>query len=362
GMKEWVLDSSVTRLSLLASNLNPVFWSALSGVRHLKDLSLWHLDLRRSDFDTFWQLCTHLERLEMSYPKLTDPGNMLSMEFPSIKEFKLRYVDYEVEIFFLKFMQRCPSLTSLWVVDDMGTLEFFSLFSELVAAKTWPHLHSITIASYRITGDNLLKIIGSMQQITALDIDCDEPNFFASSFMELLRPHFSNIRVLHLRTNVHTTIPIAQEILTSCPLLEQLTAPPIDASVVAEGNPWVCMRLQELRLMVVYKGLTLAHLQPLVFDQLARLILLEVWWTYAHRRDKVLDLTLENGLGKLSTLRSLRYINFKNSSQEMGQQEIDWIFEHWTNLERVVGALNKRNIILDMTLKAQLKRHGIKRR
>ncbi|KAF9936211.1 hypothetical protein BGZ65_002666 [Modicella reniformis] len=144
-MKKWVLGhSSVTRLSLHASGLNPVFWNTLLGFRHLKDLTVWHLDLGRKDVDTFWQLCTHLERLKLSYAKMTHAGNnTLSMAFPSIKDLELSNCDDEVKVF-LMLMQRCPSLTSLRI-EGMNNLKFISSFSELVAAETWPHLHSLTL-------------------------------------------------------------------------------------------------------------------------------------------------------------------------------------------------------------------------
>ncbi|KAF9924348.1 hypothetical protein BGZ65_008385, partial [Modicella reniformis] len=265
------------------------------------------------------------------------------MEFPSIKEFKLCYFSDDVENFVPKFMQRCPNLTSFWV-DGPDNLDLISSFSELVAARTWTHLHSISIESYKITSDTLSEIIGSMQQITALDIS-HEHDFFASNIMELLRPHFSSIRILHLRSNIGMISPMAQEILSSCPLLERLTAPPIDASVVEVGKPWVCTRLQELRLMFVYKEVTykvptLPRLQPLVFDQMAKLVRLEEWYTgYPSRKipHQRLDLTLRNGLSKLSTLRSLRSIDLDNTKQEIGQQEIDWILQHWTDLETING-------------------------
>ncbi|KAF9976690.1 hypothetical protein BGZ65_007722, partial [Modicella reniformis] len=158
-MKEWVLDhSSVTHLNLNASDLNPVFWSTLFGFRHLKNLTVWRLELSGKDVDTFWQLCTHLERLEVFFPKISYPGNTLSMEFLSIKEFKLCYFNHKVEDFIPKFLQRCPSLTSFWVYGK-DSPEFISSISELVAARTWPHLHSITIMACKIASDTRSKII-----------------------------------------------------------------------------------------------------------------------------------------------------------------------------------------------------------
>ncbi|KAF9946358.1 hypothetical protein BGZ65_009802, partial [Modicella reniformis] len=363
-MKEWVLGhSSLTYLRLSGYKLNAVFWSTLLGFRRLKGLRVQFLDLRK-DADGFWQLCTHLERLEIIRPAPLPQGNLLSMEFPSIKELRFDLTDWD-HVRILEFMQRCPNLTSFEFVGGEECARFASPFSDLVTARTWPHLHSVSIVWNDIAEDSILRIIGGMQRINAAFDICYSPNFFGSNAMELLRPHFSNIRALHLRPAFCTTSQIAQEILSSCPLLERLAAPPIEASVIAEGNPWVCTRLQELKLMFVYDNSTLSRLQPLVFDRLARLVQLEEWSPtdrQIYPSDRMLDLTLENGLGKLSTLRSLRSIDFHYASQVMEQQEIDWIFEHWTDLESVRGNLSTLGDAINDLLSKQLREHGIRYR
>ncbi|KAF9961325.1 hypothetical protein BGZ65_010885 [Modicella reniformis] len=360
-MKEWIIKHpSMTRLTLRGAwSLDSKLWNSLLGFRHLKDFTMSYREIGESVIDTFWQLCTHLERLEIVESCIPQQGNLLSMTFPSIKQLEL---DRMEDVSVLEFMQRCPNLTSFKYSHSQERARFVSSFSELVSARIWPHLHSVSIGWREVAEDSVLRIIGGMQRINDFKISGSLYSF-RSTAMELLRPHFSNIRVLHLRRFKEWQISrLAQEILTSCPLLEQLTAPPINACVVAEGKPWVCMRLRELELIFVYMDSTLHHLQPLVFNQLARLVQLEKWYQTDYGGDRCnrrLDLTLVNGLGKLSTLRSLRSIGFHHSSQVMGQHEIDWIFEHWTNLENIGGNLNMLDGAINEGLKEQLKERGI---
>jgi hypothetical protein len=77
---------------------------------------------------------------------------------------------------------------------------------------------------------------------------------------------------------------------------------------------------------------TISDIQPRVFEQIARLSQLEhlkLWDRKANVDRKVarfqttVDLRLENGLDKLSTLRSLRVIEFMETTQRMGEKEIE---------------------------------------
>jgi hypothetical protein len=101
--------------------------------------------------------------------------------------------------------------------------------------------------------------------------------------------------------------PLAQQVMSSCPILESLKAPLVDAHVVAEGKPWVCLRLKFLDLSLCFDPLSTAtDLQPLVFNRLSKLTRIEVLWlsgdggrTFGRG---LIDLSIEGGLGKLSTL------------------------------------------------------------
>jgi hypothetical protein len=119
----------------------------------------------------------------------------------------------------------------------------------------------------------------------------------------------------------------------------------IDAVDIAEGKPWVCLGLKSLIVNIGFDPSTSHHIQPLVFDQLSRLRHLQLLrlWDHSYRVPKfqeTIDLSLEAGLGKLSTLRALQYLDWGRSTQKMGDQEIGWMLQHWRCLKFIHGKFN----------------------
>ncbi|KAF9344567.1 hypothetical protein BGX34_005520 [Mortierella sp. NVP85] len=152
------------------------------------------------------------------------------------------------------------------------------------------------------------------------------------------------------------------------PSLLSLSGHWISAAKIAKGAPWVCLGLKTLMISPVFDPSTIQEIQPRVFEQMARLEHLEVLrlWDPKPRDDfepglfqRTVDLRLTSGLGKLSTLRRLRYIAFNYSHQRMGEQEMDWILEHWTGLEMVRGRLDALDDVVGHGLMQRLRDRGI---
>ncbi|KAG0005934.1 hypothetical protein BGZ65_009780 [Modicella reniformis] len=161
--------------------------------------------------------------------------------------------------------------------------------------------------------------------------------------MELLQPHFSTLTELDLGYNNSMTSAMAQELLSSCSSLFKFRAPRIEALDIVEGKPWMCLRIQYLSAGIHFDPSTIKVLQPLIFDQLSKLTRLRVL-AVGHVSEiafqETMELRLESGLGKLSSLRLLRCIGFSNTKQMMGKQEIEWMLKHWKALERIHGQSN----------------------
>ena len=164
--------------------------------------------------------------------------------------------------------------------------------------------------------------------------------------MDLLRPHFATLTTLKLNPYAQPSASsIAQEILSSCPSLESFSIDHIDATVIAEGKPWVCTRLTFLAMQFQFDPMTISEIQPRVFEQIAKLHRLDCLRLCGGVVDEppfqtAVDLRLENRLDKLSTLRALRTIIFENSVPRMGEREIEWMLEHWKSLEKISGKLH----------------------
>ncbi|KAK3810181.1 MAG: hypothetical protein J3Q66DRAFT_404945 [Benniella sp.] len=363
--------NTISCLIFLDSQPPPGLWAKLLEFPNLNRLDLYQVNIDANDTDAFWQLCTHLEKLRVHDTDIVDRSQLSSMEFPRLKE--LDILQYHrrsgFSIAFMDFMSRCPSLTSCkWANSPVDDELFMPKFLELLDEKTWPDLHSLRILEHTISQDDLSRILIGMPAITSLDIPFS-PDNFKSNMMDLLRPRFSRLAVLHLRSIDHRVMcPMAQEFLSSCPLLESFQATRIDAALVAEGKPWVCLGLKDLNLRVVFDPSTIHHVQPRVLDQLSRLTRLQRMSLWTDRRtvdmpvarfQETVDMRLENGLGKLSTMRALQSLDFEFSEQRMENQEIDWILEHWRCLEWVHGILNKQDPEVDRTLRKRLRSHGM---
>ncbi|KAG0234721.1 hypothetical protein BGX31_004460 [Mortierella sp. GBA43] len=355
GTKEFTLGHpTVSRLEIgnfIDAGPGPGFWQTLLGFKNLKDLTLSLMFMKERDLGTFWQLCTRLERLHIGLEGLPRIWDHPPMMFPCIKELHLSS-HVSDDSLYLEMMQRCPSLTSIVWQDGTGN-GHLSRFCRLASEGTWSDLKSVTVWSARdvvMTDMDLVQLLGGMKRITTLKVP-DLQSSFKPKCLELLRPQFWCLKRLSLFLDTGLTSSMAQEVLSSCHALEEFMVPRMEARDIVAGKPWVCTMLVALSASFRFDPLKNHEHQPLVFDQLSRLIRLKTLYLQGYEENpsspapafkEACDLRLQKGLNKLSTLRSLRYFSFEHTRQIMGVKEIEWINEHWTNLVKVDGVFNCR--------------------
>ncbi|KAG0234720.1 hypothetical protein B0O80DRAFT_532561 [Mortierella sp. GBAus27b] len=371
GIYDFILEHpTLTSLTLCVStnvcDPGPTFWKRLLGLVNLKDLTISSEYLTGKDMDAFWKLCTRLERLEVSVRELQPIGDAhSSVVFPHIKELDLES-GYDDDLTYFEMVERCPSLKSI-IFSQWDEDRGLSRFCQLVSKGTWPELESVSmhlISDVEISNYDFIRLIGNMKRITALIIP-ELQDTFGPECMDLLRPRLTHLKELDLTSEKGLTSPMVQEIMSSCPLLEVLLVHLVHAKDVVTGRPWVCTRLRELSVNLQFHPSKLHEHQPLVLDQLSRLTRLEQLSLDGYDQlpiegfRETLDLRLEMGLQKLSTLRSLWYFSFYGTQQTMGQEEIEWIKNHWTSLEEFLGTVNYLKQELDTELRSQLEGYGI---
>ena len=355
---------TVTRLSL--THFRPdrpsEFWDALLGFHNLRALWMPSAEIFGANFDKFWQLCARLERLDISMDDESDLNVIFPQgELQSLKHLGLKTLGVRKVALLMDFLQRCPSLTSFrWQALRYKGPEFLTRLSVLLEAKQIPCLEHLEVGRARrgVTSEDIVRALQSMPRITTLRISQSACNI---DFATLLQPHFSNLRVLELVLTNGVTSRVAQDILSSCPLLEKLIAPHVEADVVTEGKPWVCLGLKVLGLTFRFDPpSTVSALQPLVFDQLSKLTQLEEWRIVGSTSfPATTDLRIKSGLDKLSTLRRLHTVTIHNIVEKMGDEDVDWLLEHWRCLEVFRGRLNNDDTV-GRPLREKLQRHGIK--
>ncbi|KAK3810251.1 MAG: hypothetical protein J3Q66DRAFT_352631 [Benniella sp.] len=342
---------SLTRLVLdgYSPGFQSTLWEEILGLDNLKDLTIMDIDIDTKDVDKFWQVCTRLERLDFGCIEMETPRGLLSMEFPLMQTFRLTSPVENDLPWLMAFICRCPNLTTFfWEIHGTRSPVLFALnFAKKVSEGTWPYLERLE--SSTTPNASLSKIMAGMQRITSLKLT-NLGDSFGSNCMDILRHHFSNLKELDLLDRGFTS-PMAQEVLSSCPLLEVLKVVRIDATDVAAGRPWVCLGLKRLAACFRFDPTTIDQLQPLVFDQLSKLSRLEELnvdgrsagssWRFLAFQE-TFDFRLEMGLDKLSTLRLLRDFSFCYTRQRMTEEEIEWITKHWRRISR---ATIERSII-----------------
>jgi hypothetical protein len=357
---------TVTRLELkhLVSG-QPAFWDALLGFRNLRSLTMSSFEIFGTNMDKFWQLCTRLERLDIKFdhnPSVTPPPG----DYSSLQHLGVSGRNPDMVSFFIGFLRQCPRLTSIaWHTQLFLTEGFILRLSELFEAKALPCLEYLDAGTGWIGNELLTKLIQNLPpRINALLFGFSRTATIID-FATVFQPCFSTLRVLEAATDTNIKLPFAQVVMSSCPLLEKLKAPLVDALVVTEGKPWVCLRLKVLELAFCFDPpSTVGHLQPLIFDRLSKLTRLEeLRMTGPDRQYEPcgrVDLRLASGLDKLSTLWLLRSIDLLNVFQCLGDAEVDWISEHWKCLTLFRGRLFGRGNAVSEAWGKRLDRHGIK--
>ncbi|KAG0220901.1 hypothetical protein BGX31_010401 [Mortierella sp. GBA43] len=333
----------------------------------LKELTFWDVEVGEAEVNGFWQVCTRLEVLSIHGVKVLHPGQLSVMEFPCLKKLSVtKFFENPVPVI-LDFMIKCPNLTDFHWNDGPKSMRGFIGFYDLMAVKTWPHLRTLSLPWCIANDEVILKLFAGIQQ--AIHLQLQMPPSLGPSSLEILQPHFSTLRKIDLRNrpNDFVICPLAQEILSSCPVLEDFRSTQIQATTIAEGRPWVCLRLQELHLDIWFNPNTIHDTQPHVLDNLSKLTRLRsltVWsdpmYRNMDRNERVaMDLRLKYGLGKLSTLRSLEYISWGRSEQWMGEHECQWILDHWKSMWIVSGKFNALAPQMDELLLNRFHERGI---
>ncbi|KAF9276758.1 hypothetical protein BGZ68_009770 [Mortierella alpina] len=349
------LHPNVTRLHIVDVKVDP---SAIVQLQHLKLLELnytrWYNDL-----SSFWTVCTRLETLIVDrtiFMTLPRPGR--GVTFPFLKFIKLTRSSGLKHQADLDLISRSPALESLrWSVSGNTLARRFIKFVQL---GKWPRLKELELqGSYvRIFNEDMMTLLSSFKR--NLEVLHVAHSFLDVGAFELLRKSFSSLTELDLTHCPFVTDLMVREVMGSCSSLTLLRAGKVQARVMVEGKPWVCKSLTTLGLYFIFttEGVSEAdeltrrdELQMRVFERLSELQDLEtlvlgdtigLWYQEWLDRppQRGLELRLEKGLGRLSTLHRLKHLYIDKTYQLLEPKDYTWLLDHWPNLEVVDGKVN----------------------
>ncbi|KAI8604493.1 hypothetical protein EDD21DRAFT_412021 [Dissophora ornata] len=316
-----VRNQSLVKLHIrnLNSNIDYQLWKVLQELPHLKELGLEESSIQEDDTVRFWTVCENLENLllkEVTFPEGATPH--ASRCFWNIRKLQLYGVDgIELEEQF-RFISACPNLEDL----------------------VWYSIFTVDLEDgLEDDGD----MGGPYFEEFAKDIDLQDR--FSALIFQALQRHFSHLVELEVEARDEVASKQLQIILCSCPALKKLVGGGVLAKDVVEGKPWVCLSLQSLVICFMFCG-TEQHLQPLIFERLAKLTRLEYLFSgtaKAYFQEKYtvpLQFCLESGLDALSGLWRMNCFTTRGDSTFLGESELRWMLVHWKDLISVSAEAN----------------------
>ncbi|KAG0215224.1 hypothetical protein BGX31_000869, partial [Mortierella sp. GBA43] len=321
------------------------FHCILQPLPYLPNLSKLELDIVTVESDhsaDFWNLCTRLDSL------LIHSADIILMPAPSLtfhrlKELVLKlrsHISLEQQ---LDFITQCPKLTYLdWNPWVQYPSHIVDRFADHLASGNLPDLKVFICDDIHAPDKRLSLIIGNMHTVQVLDIPGSElgPLSWAT-----LQPHLQSLQVLNIATSPAPEGSIVSEILSSCPALKKLSIDRVKSQDILDGKPWVCEHSMRELIISIYIPHDLdAHVhQRHILGRISRLINL-VELNLTNVGDPVdalhLDFRLHKGLGLLGTLKQLETLSLENTQQCMSDVDVQWMIDHWMNLQLVVGALH----------------------
>ncbi|KAI8348100.1 hypothetical protein B0O80DRAFT_186879 [Mortierella sp. GBAus27b] len=352
---------NLKHLTVFGRSIDPEsIWEPVQDPHNLSRLRLDRIRVKSSHTEAIWQLCTRLEWLQIDDTAITEPPQK-SIVFERLKGLSLSLrsrIPFQSQ---MDLINQCPNLTSLeWRCFERATKEEMNDMAARFETGTWSKLRELKLSFYG-SDAQLAKIIGGIETATKLEVlGCE----FDQLSLVSLRRHFQSLKYLCIVNYSAAVSPMVTEALTSCPQLEVLRVGIVMSQDIISSRPWVCehsMRTFSASFKITNEEDSDDH-HWRILQRLSRFVNLEslALSNYCSSYNPwQMDLRLSGCLEQLATLKKLKDLRFVFYDPQLTSANIEWMINHWKNLELVSGILNP-NKSVNGDLSAMLTQAGIK--
>ncbi|KAG0257542.1 hypothetical protein BG011_003901 [Mortierella polycephala] len=375
-----IVQSNPTVETLVLNDVYPEpsrgFWNMI--IKEWKVLYM--LMIRRGSFhglplptmEAFWEACARfkvLEFVDTSLPLTTIP---VDFKFPHVKTLMMWFLPNEENIDQhtaacgslnqLELAMKCPTLKALYWHTLKGMTAPVREFQQALLNETWPRLDTLHLSgSSKMTDEYEEPLLTSVVYLlpTLKEWKILQCRIEPLSLSRVLDRHFTTIETLHLALAVGMTGAMVHEVMARCPGLKRFEARYILAEDICHpsSRPWVCDRLEHLSVFIAKPEGSPEGCDRMIFERLSRLSRLSqlsLGGIFRLERPEAeilgraaqgwsVDLTLNSGLGLLSSFTRLQRFEFKGTQQpNVRVKEVEWMVEHWKRRPlTVVGMFSK---------------------
>ncbi|KAG0022363.1 hypothetical protein BGZ81_008558 [Podila clonocystis] len=428
---EWILqleallhqnkDLSRLRLKMDRFEPTPHFWGTVAQSCHkLVELECVFTVLTWPQLNPFLTACatTGIRSLVLQHCNFDRfPPEVLAQHcFPAIESLTLATnscLDLECQ---LQWMRCCPNLVSLiWTL--MGPIQMSVTEFCTVLAEDCPRIESLVMSDRLLEAHHLARILDAVKRLSKFVLrgdSVDSSLLNDPQVMRALERHFGSLRELDFgQERGHVEWESVHQVLTRCARLESLVVhgkvgirrvvredgdvqggsqgteaqaaagmhqgheaqgvvpPPKVISQSESAQPWACLGLRKLQMMLSLPSPTDVMQQPSttisataaipqssrdmtqqrLMEQIGRMTQLRelllgpgnLLWMYEQGFSccRGLDFRLEAGMDQLAGLVRLERLDVEGIQQQrMGVEDVQWMLRHWPSLRLVEGDLN----------------------
>lgn len=347
-------------------DIGSAFWETLSTHPHIRHLYL--REIKTVATQAFWTTCTKLTSLGIV--GVTFEGNVPFFgTFDQLCQLTIRNPKKGMEVEDqLDLVLRCPKLESLSWQMTRGLM----LVKHPIQMNHWPHLCQLYIGGY-LQDTNLVSILEGTKSDHGSIVDPRQSSCpLEAHSSKDLRVLFGGLEKVDLSMCYSSSSSTVLRILCHCPRLKVLNARSVLAKDIAQGGPWACQQLRELKLYFRVREKE-QDLQPFVFERLSTLTQLEVLiMEYPCGGDDYQSLLtdicrdallfrLDCGMGHLASLQQLTKLHFLDNPSYIPHLDVDeavWMVDNWKKLKTIRGRLNEDDVV-NARIKRILEPHGI---
>ncbi|KAG0034753.1 hypothetical protein BGZ81_003451 [Podila clonocystis] len=382
--------ATLTWITLTCGNIpeSSMLWIAAASCSNLVSLELFSLGIPTEQAASFWKVCASIKSLSVHHCSLpSDEAQLSKISLPRLEELSWQQVLDFPDNHLLQLLESMPALRSLsWQSSDSPNISELipNGLCRLTALGQLQSIQSLSLTDSVFTDQVLSTILRSTGQLTSLSVPSTGfgPLAFGTLRERGMLPHMKRLCLTACKA---VSSGMIQETLQSCAALEVLEAETLYSNDILGCLGWACEGLRRLTIGIVIDSVSPAQLwrhvvwqsshrlnlkarvedQETVLGYIGSLTRLEC--LMLKRQDEAdglrtaLDLGVDKGLTKLAGLTRLREFEVPSFSQHMDVPEIEWMIEHWPQLETVSGELNV-NRIVNRELKEILEQHGIRHR
>ncbi|KAF9911597.1 hypothetical protein EC991_003061 [Linnemannia zychae] len=354
-------------LTTHGASLNQRFWEAIhtsiASPRRLRiDGPQLGMQILLGVGPAFWQACSRFE--EVVYRGKDQAGSAAfgDIDFSRLK--RLDYMTTEYPRHAETFWRRICSCHNLTKLRWGGTIPLRQVAS---AAKhpVWPFLEDLQLGVVHGSDQDLADVI--FHHLPPLkQLSLSSGAFGPLCFGILRERHFATLTSLDAPKSNLFSSRMALDVLLHCVNLEQLRVYHIYMrDVRATPQPWVCRGLKHLE-VTFESDPNDYEADALLFEQLSKLTHLKhiniiqgnQFTFFGSIVEPSPQWRLDSGLALLSTMTQLEELTFGEGEQDLREEDVVWMLDHWPALKMLRGDLSLRPDV-HKKLRALVRRRGV---